>query len=85
VAALARLRLEPADEERLATDLDHILESFQRLQAVDTSAVPPTAHVDDFGGRLRPDVVENPHADEGLLANAPDRDGRHFRVPRIIE
>ena len=85
VAALARLRLEPAEEERLVTDLDHILAAFQRLQTVDTRDVPPTAHVDDFGALLRPDDVLNPHGDEALVANAPARDGRLFRVPRIIE
>jgi aspartyl-tRNA(Asn)/glutamyl-tRNA(Gln) amidotransferase subunit C len=85
VAALARLRLAADEEARLTADLDHILEAFVRLQGVDTSAVPPTAHVDDFGAYLRPDEVLNPAADESLLANAPARDGRLFRVPRIIE
>ena len=85
VAALARLRLEPAEEERLTTDLDHILEAFVLLQGLDTSAVPPMAHVDDFGAELRADEVCNPAADEGLLANAPARSGRLFRVPKIIE
>ena len=37
------------------------------------------------GAFLRPDEVVNPHGDEPLLANAPARDGRLFRVPRIIE
>jgi Asp-tRNA(Asn)/Glu-tRNA(Gln) amidotransferase C subunit len=47
--------------------------------------VAPTAHVDDFGAELRADEVCNPAADEGLLANAPARSGRLFRVPKIIE
>jgi aspartyl-tRNA(Asn)/glutamyl-tRNA(Gln) amidotransferase subunit C len=85
VAALARLRLEPDEEERLTADLDHILEAFVRLQALDTSDVPPTAHVEDFGAPLRPDEVLNAAGDEALLANAPARDGRLFRVPKIIE
>ena len=85
VAALARLRLEPEEEERLTTDLDHILEAFVRLQALDTRDVPPTAHVDDFGAHLRTDEVSNPAGDEALFASAPARSGRLFRVPRIIE
>lgn len=85
VAALARLRLEPAEEERLTADLDHILEAFARLRAVDTTAVEPTAHVEDFGALLRDDTVVNPPAGEEALANAPARDGRLFRVPKIIE
>jgi aspartyl-tRNA(Asn)/glutamyl-tRNA(Gln) amidotransferase subunit C len=85
VAALARLKLEPAEEDRLTADLDHILEAFTRLRAVDTSKVPPTAHVEEIGAPLRDDVVANPPAGDELLANAPARHGRLFRVPKIIE
>jgi aspartyl-tRNA(Asn)/glutamyl-tRNA(Gln) amidotransferase subunit C len=85
VAALARLRLAPDEEERLTADLGHILDAFARLQALDTRDVPPTAHVDDFGAELRADEVCNPAADEALLADAPARSGRLFRVPKIIE
>ncbi len=85
VAALARLRLEPDLVARLAADLSHILDAFTRLQAVDTSGIPPTAHAEDLALALRPDEVTNPPADEALLAGAPDRRGRCFRVPRIIE
>jgi len=85
VAALARLRLAPEEAERLAGDLDHILEAFARLSALDTRAVEPTAHVEDFGALLRPDSVENPPAGDEPLTNAPARDGRFFRVPKILE
>ena len=85
MAALARLRLTPDEEERLTADLDHILDAFARLRAVDTGAVAPTAHVEDFGALLREDEVGNPPAGEEALANAPAREGWHFRVPKIIE
>jgi aspartyl-tRNA(Asn)/glutamyl-tRNA(Gln) amidotransferase subunit C len=85
VAALARLRLDPGEEERLTADLDHILEAFARLSALDTSAVAPTAHVEEDRPAFRDDGVTNPPASDALLANAPARDGRFFRVPKIIE
>jgi aspartyl-tRNA(Asn)/glutamyl-tRNA(Gln) amidotransferase subunit C len=85
VAALARLRLEAAEEERLTADLDHILEAFARLRALDTAAVEPTANVEDFGALLAEDVVANPPAGDEVLVNAPARDGRFFRVPKILE
>jgi aspartyl-tRNA(Asn)/glutamyl-tRNA(Gln) amidotransferase subunit C len=85
VAALARLRLAPDEEARLTADLDHILDAFERLKSVDTSGVDPTAHVEVVGAPLREDQVANPPADDALLANAPARDGRFFRVPKIIE
>jgi aspartyl-tRNA(Asn)/glutamyl-tRNA(Gln) amidotransferase subunit C len=85
VAALARLQLEPDEDARLTADLDHILDAFARLRTVDTSGVEPTAHVEDFGALMREDEVANPPAGEELLAGAPAREGRLFRVPKIIE
>jgi aspartyl-tRNA(Asn)/glutamyl-tRNA(Gln) amidotransferase subunit C len=85
VASLARLRLGEDEETRLTADLDNILESFARLQAVDTTGVEATAHVEDMVAVMREDAVANPPAPETLLANAPARSGRHFRVPKIIE
>lgn len=85
MAALARLRLTSAEEERLTTDLDHILEAFARLSTLDTTAVEPTSQVEEDRSAFRDDVVENPPAGEAMLANAPARDGRFFRVPKIIE
>jgi aspartyl-tRNA(Asn)/glutamyl-tRNA(Gln) amidotransferase subunit C len=85
VAQLARLRLTPDEEERLTADLGHILDHFARLQALDTRDVPPMAVVEDFGALLRHDEARNPPASDELLANAPAREGRRFRVPKIIE
>jgi aspartyl-tRNA(Asn)/glutamyl-tRNA(Gln) amidotransferase subunit C len=85
VAELARLRLEPGEAERLTADLDRILEAFTRLGALDTRNVEPTAHVEEFGARLRDDAVTNPPAGDEPLANAPACEGRFFRVPKIIE
>lgn len=85
MAALARLRLDAEEEGRLGAELGAILEAFERLQQLDTTGVEPTAHVEDFGAMLRPDEVTNPPAGDALLANAPARDGRRFRVPKIIE
>ena len=84
-ATLARLRLTDAEEVALTRDLDQILAAFARLQQLDTAGVEPMVCVDDFGGILRDDAVLNPPADEALLANAPARDGRFFRVPKILD
>lgn len=85
VAALARLRLSPAEEERLTADLDHILASFARLQAVDTTGVAPARALAEPTTPLRDDAVTNPPAADDLLANAPAPEGRYFRVPKILE
>jgi aspartyl-tRNA(Asn)/glutamyl-tRNA(Gln) amidotransferase subunit C len=85
VAALARLRLEPAEEERLTADLGHILDAFARLRSVDTTGVEPARAIAEPATPLRDDAVTNPDATDELLANAPAPEGRWFRVPKIIE
>jgi aspartyl-tRNA(Asn)/glutamyl-tRNA(Gln) amidotransferase subunit C len=85
VAALARLHLSADEEARLAGDLDHILSAFATLQALDTTGLEPMRPVDIADAPLRPDGAVNPPAADALLEQAPDRQGRLFHVPRIIE
>ncbi len=85
VALLARLELKETQEAACIEQLDHILQHFERLAALDTSAVEPTAHVVDVASAYRDDVATNPPAGEELRANAPARDGDFFKVPKIIE
>jgi aspartyl-tRNA(Asn)/glutamyl-tRNA(Gln) amidotransferase subunit C len=85
VAVLARLDLDPAEEEAMTTTLDAILTYVDKLNELDTSAVEPTAQVLDRLPSWRDDVVTNGADTDALLANAPARDGDFFRVPKIIE
>ena len=85
VALLARLELSAEQEATFVDQLDHILQHFERLAALDVTAVEPTAHVVDMASAYRDDVVTNPPAPEALRANAPARDGDFFKVPKIIE
>ena len=85
VALLARLDLTQEEEASMVTALDAILTYMDTLNELDTSEVEPTAHIIDLETPWRPDEVRNEAATEDLLANAPARDGDHFRVPKIIE
>jgi len=85
VALLARLALDPAEEEAMTATLDAILTYMEKLAKLDTSAVEPTAHILDLPTPWRDDVVTNTPDADRLLANAPARDGDFFRVPKIIE
>lgn len=84
-ALLARLSLTPAEEDRLTADLSHILDAFTTLEALPTAGVEVMRPLDRELAPLRDDAVANPPADEALLAGAPDRHGRLFHVPKIIE
>lgn len=85
VAALARLELGPDEEKLLVGQLDTILGYVEKLRQLDTEGVPPTSHVTEVGPALRDDLVRNGPDVEALLANAPERSGSFFRVPKIIE
>jgi aspartyl-tRNA(Asn)/glutamyl-tRNA(Gln) amidotransferase subunit C len=85
VAMLARLELGEEDEAAVTEQLDHILQHFETLAALDTANVAPTAHVVEMAEAYRDDAVTNPPAVEALRANAPARDGDFFKVPKIIE
>ncbi|MGH7366055.1 MAG: Asp-tRNA(Asn)/Glu-tRNA(Gln) amidotransferase subunit GatC [Candidatus Rokuibacteriota bacterium] len=85
VARLARLELSAAEKERMSRELDGILTYIDKLRALDTTGVEPTSHAVPVTNVMRDDVPRPslPRAD--TLANAPDRQGELFRVPKIIE
>jgi len=87
IAALARLRLGPAEEARLAGELSAILEYVRQLEALDVTGIEPMTHALATGEEtpLREDLVRPSLPPEKALANAPAREGTCFKVPRIIE
>jgi len=85
IALLARLELSAAEEAEFTEQLGNILGHFEKLAALDVTAVQPTSHVVDMTAAYRDDVVTNPPAPEALRSNAPARDDNFFKVPKIIE
>src|ERR1700682_2607035 len=85
VAMLARLGLEPGDEEFYAQQLSGILGHIDRLQELDTDDIPPTAQVVEVANTLRDDVPRACLTQEEALANAPAAVDVFFRVPSIQE
>jgi aspartyl-tRNA(Asn)/glutamyl-tRNA(Gln) amidotransferase subunit C len=85
VARLARLELSEADKERMRQELDSILSYIDKLRALDTEGVEPTAHAIPMTNVMRDDMPRPSLSQDDMLANAPERSGEFFRVPRIIE
>jgi aspartyl-tRNA(Asn)/glutamyl-tRNA(Gln) amidotransferase subunit C len=85
VALLARLGLEPGDEEFYAEQLSGILAHIDRLQQVDTDDIPPTAQVVEIVNQLREDEPRPGLSQYEVLANAPVAYDGYFRVPSIQE
>ena len=85
LAHLARIQLSPEEIQRFAGQLDGILGHVEKLKKADTEGVPPTSHVLSLSNVFREDRVRPSLGTDEALANAPDREGPFFRVPKIIE
>lgn len=85
VAMLARVGLEPGDEEFYAQQLSGILGHIDRLQQLDTEDIAPTAQVVAVEARLRDDEPRSCLTQEEALANSPATVDGFFRVPAIQE
>ena len=85
VALLARLQLTESERHRLRDDLDVILDQFEILQRLDTTGVPPTAHVLPRENVFHADVV-SPSLERGeIVREAPESLDEFFVVPRVVE
>ena len=85
VALLARLQVSADEAERLAGEMNRILEYVEKLNGLDTEDVEPTAHVVPVPNAFRADEVEPFDNVADLLAAAPRRQEAYFKVPPIIE
>ena len=81
VARLARLSLSDEENERMATELNGILEHVEAIAELDLDDVPPTTHVVALENVLRADEVVPSLERERALAGAPDPTADSFRVP----
>ncbi len=85
IALLARVGLSERDLEHFSEQLSQILDYFERLRQVDTEGVPATAHTLTLHNVMREDERQPSADSEEVLANAPQREGDHFRVRAILE
>ncbi len=81
VAALAKLELSEQDVERMAGELSKVLDHIEKIGELELEGVPPTAHVVDAAGPLRPDQPEPCLTAEQALASAPEPVAGGFGVP----
>ena len=84
VSALARIEMNEDELEQYGAQLNVILGYVEKLQELDTTNVPPMAHVMASATPMREDRLTE-GLGERVLANAPQREERFFKVPQVIE
>ena len=85
VAKLSRLELTEAEIEEFTGQLSAILGYVEKMNELDTDNVEPLAHCLPISNVFRQDCVKASLGTEKALANAPQRDGQFFKVPKILD
>ncbi len=85
VAKLARLQLNDAEATQFSHQLSAILDYIEKLNQLDTRDVEPLAHCLPVSNIFRDDIVIPSLGVDKTLANAPERDGPFFKVPKILD
>ena len=85
IARLARIRLDESQIPRMQADLNGILGWIEMLNEVNVEGVAPLAGGSAVALRLRADAVTDGGMADTVLANAPDRAGDFFAVPKVVE
>ncbi len=89
VAQLAELSLTEEEERRLVGEMGRIVAFFAELDAIDTTAVPPTAHVAGIEPvrseeGWREDVTRPGLDHDDAIAAAPRVEHGGFAVPTFV-
>ena len=84
IALLARLHLEPAELDRMQSELGAILEHFGTIAAVDTTDIAPMTHAVPLELRLRADETAPSLSQAEAVRGAPVTADGFFIVPAII-
>ena len=85
IASLARIRVEEDEVLRLQSELNGILGWIEQLNEVNVDGIAPLTGGAQMALRLREDAVTDGNYPDRILANAPDREGDFFAVPKVVE
>ena len=85
VAKLSRLQLTDAEVGEFTSQLSAIIGYVEKMNELDTESVEPLAHCLPISNVFRQDRVKESLGTERALANAPQRDGEFFKVPKILD
>lgn len=84
VAELARIDLSPQETQRLAGELDVIVDAIAQISSVVTPDIPPTSNPLALVNVFREDVPEPAMSIEDVMSGAPAHEDGRFAVPQIL-
>lgn len=85
VARLAKLTLSEGAIERMAKDMDAMLDYVATLERLNTDGITATAHAVPMSNAFRKDELSPSLPRDEVMASAPLTANGAFRVPKVIE
>ncbi len=85
IATLARIHVDDAELPALQAELNGILGWIEQLNEVNVEGIEPLTGAAQMALKMREDVVTDGGYPEKILANAPERAGDFFVVPKVVE
>ncbi len=84
IASLARLKFTSEQLDLFSKQLSQILEYMDLLSDVDTSDIAPLYSPIEHTTPYREDEVKVEYKRDDILKNAPEEDGEHYIVPKVV-
>ena len=85
LASLARILVTDEEVEKLAKELDVIVESVAQVKSAVNDDTPATSHPIPMANVFREDEVRPSLSQEQALSNAPDQADGKFKVNAILD
>lgn len=85
IASLARIRVEDHEVDHLCQELNGILVWIEQLNEVDVTGIEPLTGATHMAAPMRADAVTDGGYPDKVLANAPERSGDFYVVPKVVE
>ncbi|MBD3354888.1 Asp-tRNA(Asn)/Glu-tRNA(Gln) amidotransferase subunit GatC [Candidatus Woesearchaeota archaeon] len=84
VADLARLKLTDKEKKEFVNDFKEILDTFSKIDEVDTKNTKESFHPVEIKNRSRDDLVEESLSQEEALSNTKHKKDGYFKGPKAI-
>ncbi|HEX3095823.1 MAG TPA: Asp-tRNA(Asn)/Glu-tRNA(Gln) amidotransferase subunit GatC [Patescibacteria group bacterium] len=84
VAQMARIEMSDQEVTKFQKDLSSVLDYVAELQQVDTEGLEIVSSVTGLENVERPDVARVIDYQEEILANAPERKDKYYKVKSIL-
>jgi len=85
IAQLAKLKFEDSEMDEYTKDMNNILAYMDKLNQLNTENIEPLSHPNEDSNVFRNDELKPSISSEDALKNAPEKDDRFFKVPKVIQ